>query len=136
MPLASAECECGYTLNYDHEKPVFFTDLLESNFEKMATVDIGANTDWNRQEYNITAEKSSGPYGKIMDVRNVELIPSSEFEPQKRVLKLVVDSVIVDGMVSNAEMASNRNDIMHGTFSVSMKTTDIPGTCQAFFWVA
>ncbi|KAK0622963.1 concanavalin A-like lectin/glucanase domain-containing protein [Immersiella caudata] len=100
----------------------------------MTSVDIAANTDWDRQKYNVTAEKALGPFGKMMDVRNVELIPSSEFEPQKRLLKLVVNSSIVDGMVSNAEMASTRTDIMHGTFSVSMKTTDIPGTCQAFFW--
>jgi hypothetical protein len=136
VSLVSAECDCGYTLNYGSEKPVFFTDLLESNFEKMTTIDIRANSDWRLQEYNVTATKARGPFGKMMNPRNVELMPSSEFEPQKRVLRLAVDSYIVDGMVSAAEISSAREDIMQGTFSTSLKVSDVPGTCQAFFWVS
>ncbi|KAK4448509.1 putative glycoside hydrolase family 16 protein [Podospora aff. communis PSN243] len=134
VPLASAECECGYTLNYDAGKPVFFTDLLESNFEKMTAIGLRKNTDWRPQEYNASARNSRGPLGQMTDPRNVELVPSSDFEPRKPALKLGVDHLVVNGMVSGAEIVSARGDIMQGTFSASLKVSDVPGTCQAFFW--
>lgn len=137
VPLVAAECECGYSFDMSARPPVFFTDLLESDFQKMRTIHINANTDWRRQEYNLTAEKSRGPFGKMMVIDNVELVPDPEYEPQKRALKLVASSSlhVVDGMIPDAEIATERTDIEHGSFSVSMKVTDVPGTCTAFFWV-
>ncbi|KAK0645960.1 concanavalin A-like lectin/glucanase domain-containing protein [Cercophora newfieldiana] len=136
VPLVAADCDCGYSFDMTAKDPVFFTDLLESNFQRMRTIHINDNTDWRRQEYNLTAEKSRGPFGKMMDVDNVELVPDPEYEPQKRALKLVVSSslYVVEGMIPDAEIASERTDIMYGSFSVSMKVTDVPGTCSAFFW--
>jgi len=39
-------------------------------------------------------------------------------------------------MVPGAEIVSTRTDITYGSFRASIKVSDVPGTCQAFFWVS
>jgi hypothetical protein len=51
-------------------------------------------------------------------------------------LQLVVGSSLVQDMVPVAEIDTQRLDFFYGTFRASMKVTDVPGTCAAFFWVS
>ncbi|KAI9718450.1 MAG: hypothetical protein M1812_004171 [Candelaria pacifica] len=68
--LVCADCECGYSVNAT-TSPHYnvFTDLIESNF--LHIDDIKADTDWQRQAYNVSAADSRGPYGKLAEVDNV-----------------------------------------------------------------
>jgi len=135
MPM---DCRCGYTLDVNDrallEDQLFFTDLLESNFENMTRIDIDQNTDWRRQQFNVPAKAARGPFGKMMDINNVQLVPA-EHNREKRVLRLAVGSSPVQDMIPSAEISTSRLDIKYGSFRTSMKVTDVPGTCTAFFWV-
>jgi hypothetical protein len=51
-------------------------------------------------------------------------------------LELVVRSEMVDGMVSVAELDTERLDLRWGTFRAVMKVSGVRGTCAAFFWVS
>lgn len=133
---ASANCECGYVLgppnvaiSKSDQPPIVFTEVTESNFGRLGAGDIGRNTDWARQAFNLTAANSRGTYGESFTVDNVK--PGTDAEG----LKLMVGSALVGGMVPGAEIDTSRLDMAWGTFRASIKLTDVPGTCAAFFWV-
>jgi hypothetical protein len=50
-------------------------------------------------------------------------------------LLLVVQNVMQDGMVPVAEIATTGLHYFYGTFRAGIKTTNVSGTCSAFFWV-
>jgi hypothetical protein len=41
-----------------------------------------------------------------------------------------------DGFVPAAQINSVREDMLWGSYRASIKLTDVPGTCAAFFWVS
>ncbi|KAK3950900.1 concanavalin A-like lectin/glucanase domain-containing protein [Pseudoneurospora amorphoporcata] len=128
-----ADCECGYQSdNLDGEYQDVFTDIIETNFARMP--DISTNTDWLRQEFNVTRAKARGEYGEMFyvkdDVEYVDKVGNRASDG----LQLLVRKDLVDGMVPVAEVDTARLDLSYGTFRASMKLTDIPGTCAAFFW--
>ena len=135
-----------------------FTDLLETDFTRIYSsgnrYDVSKDTDWAPQAFNITKERARGEWGEMFDVRNVFSYPPNkdrESQPgedemnwgpnhwdsddKMNGLKMVVRSDVVDGMVPVAEVATRRLDFLYGSFRASMKISDIPGTCAAFFWV-
>lgn len=131
-----ADCECGYqsdNLDGTYDQNVF-TDLIETNFARMP--DISLNTDWRRQEFNVTKTKARGEYGEVFyindDVEYVDKVGNRASDG----LQLIVRQDLIDGMVPVAEVDTARLDISYGTFRASMKLTDVPGTCAAFFWVS
>ncbi|KAK0621479.1 glycoside hydrolase, family 16 [Bombardia bombarda] len=127
-----ADCECGYSLDVDTHQYVF-TDLVESNFARLR--DISRDTDWARQAFNLTKDKARGDYGEMFAVDNIAANPSSDGgEGVTAGLQLVVRNQLVDGMVPVAEIDTERLDLYWGTFRASIKVTDVPGTCAAFFW--
>ncbi|KAL2258269.1 hypothetical protein VTK26DRAFT_8503 [Humicola hyalothermophila] len=141
---ALADCECGYLSTIGDSEHALFTDLLETDFARVD--DIAKDTDWVRQAFNLTEERARGDHGEMFAVENVfgyhddggEEGGTSEAESwngeRSRGLKLLVGSRLVDGMVPVAEIDTQRLDIFWGTFRASMKLTDVPGTCAAFFW--
>ncbi|KAK3401137.1 concanavalin A-like lectin/glucanase domain-containing protein [Sordaria brevicollis] len=129
-----ADCECGYksdSLDGSYDQNAF-TDLIETNFARMP--DITLNTDWRRQEFNVTKTKARGEYGQMFYVKDDVAYVDNIGNRAADGLQLVVRRDLIDGMVPVAEVDSARLDISYGTFRASMKLTDVPGTCAAFFW--
>jgi hypothetical protein len=126
---ATAHCECGFSAAIEGTNHIF-TDLLESDFTRER--DIADNTDWRRQAFNMTSERARGDFGEMFVSENVGFGPGGA----KEGLQLVVQGQTVDSMVPNAEIDSDRGDILWGTFRASLKLTSTPGTCAAFFWVS
>ena len=46
----------------------------------------------------------------------------------------VRSTALNDKLVPSAEIVTEREDILYGSFRIGMKTTDINGTCSAFFF--
>lgn len=134
IELVSADCECGYSSRVDgstsSSREHVFTELTESNFARRHEEDIQADTDWARQEFNWSAQLARGDYGQMFQAQNVEL------GNQEESLVLTVGSTLVQEMVPNAEIATRRVDMFWGTFRASIKITNVPGTCTAFFWAS
>lgn len=143
---ARADCECGYLSTIDGTgdnggSHALFTDLFETDFTRIE--DISKDMDWARQAFNLTEERARGDYGEMFAVENVFGDQHGRRQKQEEKwngegstgLKLVVRSQLVNDMVPVAEIDTQRLDILWGTFRASMKITDIPGTCAAFFWV-
>ncbi len=135
------DCECGYSYAINSTQ-YLFTDLLESDFLHLANISL--NTDWRRQEYNVTAKVSRGPYGESSQVSQVisnPFINRSSYTGPSQLggdagLQLYVrGGVPVDGLVPVAQVNSVREDMLWGSYRAAMKLTDRPGTCGAFFWV-
>ena len=122
---ASTDCECGYATVVDGTRHVF-TDLLETDFARLR--DVAPDTDWAAQAFNLSAGRARGEFGEMFAADNV-VAGCGEG------VRLAVGSRTVEGMVPVAEMDSHRRDLLWGTFRASMKLTDVPGTCAAFFWV-
>jgi hypothetical protein len=142
LRLAIADCECGYSTAAAGEPTIFtFTDLLESDFTRVA--DITASPDWDRPEFNKTKEAARGMYGQNFDGSNIVSFPATRTKDRCKIaddgldagLRLAVKKSIVDGYVPGAELDSSRLDIFQGSFRTSMKLSSTPGTCAAFFWV-
>jgi hypothetical protein len=142
----------------DSSNLALFTDLLETDFTRVYSsgnrYDVSKDTDWVPQAFNLTKERARGEWGEMFDVRNVFSYPPNKnrqsqpgedemkwgpkhwnSDDKATGLKLVVRSDVVDGMVPVAEVATRRLDLLYGSFRASMKISDIPGTCAAFFWV-
>lgn len=132
-------CECGYSVRDQGAKDAtwIFTDIIESDFKE--SKDISRNSDWMRQQFNVSAKAGRGEYGKAFIPSNIGIFapPSSGNgqRPEQSGLKLRVGSDIANGAVSGAEMDTTRQDIYHGSFRTGMKLTRTNGTCAAFFWV-
>lgn len=128
----TAWCECGYSTIIDGERHVF-RDLIESDFAD-STYDIGDNTDWQRQAFNLTKDRARGDYGEMFTIDNTNIAYRTD-RPYDAGLNLTVSSAsaMVDGMVPVAEIDSHRADLYYGTFRASLKLSGIPGTCAAFF---
>lgn len=129
---AAGYCECGYSTTVGNDtEPFVFTDLIESNFAQIQ--DVAEDTDWVRQEFNLSQERARGDFGELFAPGNVaSLSPNSN---PAGGLALTVRSQLVDDMVPGAEIDTRRLDVFWGTFRASMKLSGSPGTCAAFFWV-
>jgi hypothetical protein len=149
VTTVASNCACGYTVNKtDSNHYALFTDLLETDFLHIQDVTFNSSYDigWIPQDYNTTAVQDNGPYGMAKESRN--LVPNyidnqynwvgpgiNSVDPG---LQLWVRSTLIgkkgNQMVPSAEIVSQRNDILYGSFRIAMKTTDINGTCSAFFF--
>ena len=140
VPVA-ADCECGYATTIDNGQYVF-TDLIETDFSKV--VDIQTNTDWVRQEFNISSAKARGSFGEMFAVQNIFTegaagqngAASRTGNAPPAGLQLVVRAAQVDDMVPVAEIDTARLDVVFGSYRAGLRLTDVPGTCSAFFWVS
>lgn len=144
---AAADCECGYTIPGDagNNRPDHvFTDLTETDFRYLANV--GRNSDWVRQEFNLTREKGSGIFGERFMTENVRSNAvavgqdSRNHSPMGKDgsaagMQLVVGGQRKGEMVAVAEIDTTRKDMLLGSYRASMRLSDVPGTCAAFFWV-
>ncbi|KAK4208249.1 hypothetical protein QBC37DRAFT_239874, partial [Rhypophila decipiens] len=131
------DCDCGYVMNINNQS-VVFTETLRTDFTQLS--DVSANMDWRRQEFNVTKEGSSGPYGKLFTPHNIYSSPinpvasNNERNPSAGLL-LEVKAALVDDMVPGAEIATTRTDMFYGTYRARIKVNCLPGSCAAFFWV-
>ena len=73
-PHARADCECGYTVN-----GTLYTDLLESDFLHLPNITL--DTDWQPQNYTVSAADARGPYGKNASLSNVVSNPLRTITP-------------------------------------------------------
>ena len=136
--LVRSDCECGYTVN-----STLYTDLIESDF--LHTQNITDDTDWQAQNYSVSADKARGPYGKLASIDNVVANPlKSQYDwagdgvnGADAGLQLFVrgDTPDKGGLISMAELVTARDDILYGSFRAGMKISNVNGTCGAFFWV-
>jgi len=133
--LHGTEAACNapcpyYTLNVSADAdPYRFTNILDTDFTRpnaSLTWDSSPGLDWQAQAYNVTPSAARGPYGKAAELSNVVLDGETG-------LQLWVRSKPLIDMIPIAEIATARNDILYGSFRVSMKTTAVNGTCGAFF---
>lgn len=133
---ASANCECGYTVN-----GTLYTDLTESDFLHMKNVN---ESGWLPQNYTIPPDEARGPYGKNATPAQIVFNPlKSRYDWAGDGIKggdagaqlFVRGGVPEDGLIPIAEMTTNRTDILFGSFRTGLKLTGTPGTCGAFFWV-
>lgn len=141
---ATADCECGYSSSIgDSVEPYIFTDLIESDFLHISNISL--DTDWRRQQFNMSAAAGRGPYGMNYSIEQVASNPildgntwsgNGEFGNDPGVQLTVSGGVPADGFVQTAEMDSAREDLLWGTYRAAMKLTLTPGTCSAFFWVS
>ena len=142
--LVGADCECGYTSPIDNATiPALFTDLIESDFLHIRNISL--DTDWRRQEYNVTAAAGRGPYGMNFTIQNVVSNPildannwtgPGEFGANPGLQISVDGGIPANGYVQVAELDSAREDLLWGTYRAAMMLTLTPGTCSAFFWVS
>lgn len=136
--LVRSNCECGYTVN-----GTLYTDLIESDFLHLNN--ITNNTDWLPQKYSTSAAVARGPFGKSVDVNNIQPNPlkspydwaGNGVNGGAAGLQLIVRGgmPVQGGMVPVAEMVTNRSDLLYGSFRAGMRMTATNGTCGAFFWV-
>lgn len=140
---ANAACECGYSVNSStSDQFTGYTDLMENDFLH-TVVDNITEAGWRVQEYNVSTEDSRGPYGKEFVLGNVESNPLKDSHAWAgdsenggdAGLRLWVRGDHSKGLISGAEMASVRDDVLYGSFRVAMKLSSSSGTCGAFFWV-
>lgn len=138
----NSKCACGYTVNATTSTTyAIFTELLETDFTHLS--DIRSNDCWVPQQYNQTASKARGKYGKAATLQNVISNPYASttqwaghgINGGDAGLQLWVNNTVVDGMVTMGEIASQRMDMLYGSFRVGMKVTGTPGTCGGFFYV-
>ncbi|KAF7862776.1 hypothetical protein EAF04_007648 [Stromatinia cepivora] len=139
---AIADCECGYSSSIgDSVKPYIFTDLIESDFLHIPNITL--DTDWRRQQFNMSAAAGRGPYGMNYSIEQVASNPildentwsgNGEFGVDPGVQLTVSGGDPANGFVQTAEMDSAREDLLWGTYRAAMKLTLTPGTCSAFFW--
>ncbi|KZF26522.1 glycoside hydrolase family 16 protein [Xylona heveae TC161] len=148
LRVAFADCECGYYCSSSQNDPIVFTELLESDFLHVQNITL--DTDWVPQQYNITAEAARGPYGEARQLMNVIENPIKDDysysgptvsggDPGLRLyVRKFEPEQAADGqserLVGTAEVASQRDDILYGSFRIAMKLSGTPGTCGAFFW--
>jgi hypothetical protein len=139
-----ADCECGYATTIENDAYVF-TDLIETDFTRLS--DISTNTDWVRQEFNISNAKARGSFGEMFAVQNIftEAVSGQRSADsgagrasngQPAGLQLVVRESQVQEMVPVAEIDTARLDVVFGSYRAGLKLTDVSGTCSAFFWVS
>ena len=142
-PSANAACECGYSLNKTSDADyAVFTELIENDFLHTSTEDF-TTVGWQPQVYNVTAANARGPYGKDMELSNIISNPlkdSKSWSGQAEHggdagLELWVRGNHQDGLVSGAEIITERTDALLGSFRVGMKLSNSSGTCGAFFYV-
>ncbi|KAK3698734.1 hypothetical protein LTR37_016824 [Vermiconidia calcicola] len=116
------------------------TDFLHV---KDVTYNKDHNTGWMPHNYNQPAGQARAPYGMAKQSRN--LVPNYIDSPHNWLgpgvegidpgLQLWVRSTALnDKLVPSAEIVTEREDILYGSFRIGMKTTDINGTCSAFFF--
>ncbi|KAF7955800.1 hypothetical protein EAE96_004723 [Botrytis aclada] len=139
---ATADCECGYSSFIgDSVEPYIFTDLIESDFLHIPNITF--DTDWRRQQFNMSADAGRGPYGMNYSIEQVTSNPildentwsgDGEFGVDPGVQLTVGGGDPANGFVQTAEMDSAREDLLWGTYRAAMKLTLTPGTCAAFFW--
>ena len=137
VPLALADCRLPcpyYILNASSSSDLYgqarFTNILETDFtlpNSSLTWDSSSGADWQAQTYDVTPSAARGPYGKAAELSDVVLTGQAD-------LQLWVRSQSVLDMIPIAEVVTARNDIMYGSFRISMKTTAVNGTTAAFFF--
>ena len=136
--LVRSDCECGYTVN-----STLYTDLIETDFLHLQN--ITGDTDWQGQDYTVSAELARGPYGKNASTTNIVANPlKNEYDwagdgvnGGDAGLQLIVRGGTPEkgGLIPMAELVTSRDDMLYGSFRAGIKITNVNGTCAAFFWV-
>ncbi|CZT03132.1 related to xyloglucan endo-transglycosylase-like protein [Rhynchosporium agropyri] len=118
-----------------------YTDLLETDF--LHSDSIAKNTDWQIQNYSVTAAANRGRFGMEFNTANVKLnriedpknwTGPGEFGGDPGLQMSVESNVTTAGFTLCAQINSARQDMMDGTFRALIKLPPVSGTCSAFFW--
>ncbi|EJP64810.1 glycoside hydrolase family 16 protein [Beauveria bassiana ARSEF 2860] len=134
--IASAtRCTCGYQVGGAHGDDWLFTEAIETDFTRLKS--ITATKDWQRQEFNVSAEAGRGKYSKSFTPDNVAVRPGAadkDASGRQAGVALSVSATIVNGAVSVAELDTARQDLRWGSYRAGMRMTPVKGTCAALFW--
>ncbi|TLD29644.1 glycoside hydrolase family protein [Venturia nashicola] len=118
--LTAATCDCGFSVNAtDSPAHQIFTEFIETDFTQ------GILGGWIPQNYLLPRELARGPYGKNASSENVV--------PSKQGLQLWVKRLSGD-FIPMAEIATQRTDMLYGSFRIKAKLTGVNGTCAGLFW--
>ena len=134
--VSAAACTCGYQVGSANGDNWLFTEVIETDFTKLKSITTAK--DWQRQEFNVSAEAGRGKYSKWFTPKNVVVGPgvaNKGASGKQAGVELSVGGTIVNDAVPVAEMDSARQDLLWGSFRAGMKLTPVKGTCAAFFWV-
>lgn len=139
--LASCDCECGYYTTIESTSYTF-TDLLESDFLHVRNISL--DTDWLRQNFTVDGDRDRGSFGENATITNVvsnafanstSWNGPSLFSGDPGLQLIVRGGIPENGYVPVAELDSRRVDMRYGSYRAAIKTTSVPGTCGAFYWV-
>ncbi|KAF1815218.1 glycoside hydrolase family 16 protein [Eremomyces bilateralis CBS 781.70] len=142
--LASAACECGYYYNSTSTAGItsrqVWTDAFETDF--LHAPKINGDMGWRPQVYTVPSEKARGTFGKDAALENVIANPLKDNKTWTGEganggdagAQLLVRSQLKGDAIPMAEIVGIRDDMLYGSFRVSMKINDIPGSCAAFFF--
>ncbi|KAK5019954.1 hypothetical protein BJ546DRAFT_1059727 [Cryomyces antarcticus] len=114
----SASCECGYI----QDGSTVWTDALVTDFT--AVTDASKMNDWVAQTWTSAQDRTTAPYGRARELRNVVPNPASTSKKataddgSTAGLNLFVRSQLEAGntLVPVSEINSARKDIMYGSF--------------------
>ncbi|KAL8735929.1 MAG: hypothetical protein Q9166_000491 [cf. Caloplaca sp. 2 TL-2023] len=131
---AWADCECGYTVN-----GTLYTDLSETDFLHIKNINESA---WLPQSYNVDQDVARGPFGKDASPKQIITNPlksrydwaGNGINGGDAGLQIIVSTPGKGSSIPMGELATNRSDMMYGSFRAAIKLTGQEGTCGAFFW--
>ncbi|KAJ5046724.1 uncharacterized protein L3040_003956 [Drepanopeziza brunnea f. sp. 'multigermtubi'] len=121
--------------------PFVWTDLLETDFFHLDS--IARDTDWDVQNYSVTAQAARGPLGMrfLLDDVTVNRISDNynysgpgEDGGDPGLHMAVQASVTTDGFTQSSQLNSVREDMLWGSYRALLKLPSVSGTCSAFFW--
>lgn len=132
--LVNASCECGFYMNDTKD---YFTHVIYNNFSALApskklSTNPAFTNDWAVQDWGIPPKGWVKPLGidnaeDNVFLRNGNLVLRQQGYSKAQALK--------KSKVSVASIASQRGDIIHGSFRVELKMENANGgSCGAFFW--
>lgn len=135
--VLATDCTCGFEVKRPNGGDGWlFTEAIETDFTRLQS--ITSAKDWQRLEFNVSAETGRGRYSKIFAPNNIAVGPNlanKGASERHAGVELSVGATIANGGVPVAEMDTMRQDILWGSFRAGMKLTAVKGTCSAFFWV-
>lgn len=135
--VSATDCKCGYEVPGPNAgESWLFTEVIETDFTRLRS--IASAEEWQRQEFNVSAEAGRGKYPKMFSPDNIAVGPgvaNKDANERRAGVELSVGATITNGAVPVAEMDTARQDLFWGSFRAGMKLTAVKGTCAAFFWV-
>ena len=127
--LISANCECGYLMRDSNE---YFTHLIYNNFSRSPNVEEEFFQNWDIQTWTVGPGVRKSQFPLLHEEGNIGIQGGALILRQKGYSK---EDRRLHRNVSVAAIASQRRDILHGSFRAVMKVEGAKGgSVGGFFW--